>query len=94
MLGRRCARLFLTVSERGFPDTVRQALRLADPEKQGYIVRWPIWGSRFNTRDYPSIAMIIDDIETILETSLQISLNINRREYKVPSFRNRAAHTY
>ncbi|KAI0286071.1 hypothetical protein BGY98DRAFT_944817 [Russula aff. rugulosa BPL654] len=40
--------------------------KAADPEKQGYIVRWPIWGSRFNTRDYP----------------LQNSLNINRREYK------------
>ncbi|KAH9990563.1 actin-related protein [Russula vinacea] len=59
-----------------------KALRIADPEKQGYIVRWPIWGSRFNTRDYPSTAMIIDDIETILETSLQGSLGINRREYK------------
>jgi actin-related protein 8 len=46
-------------------------------------VRWPIWGSRFNTRDYPSTAMIIDDIEAILETSLELSLNINRREYKV-----------
>ncbi len=46
-------------------------------------MRWPIWGARFNTRDYPSNAMIIDDIETILETSLQDSFNINRREYKV-----------
>ena len=27
--------------------------------------------------------MVIDDIEAILETSLQNSLNINRREYKV-----------
>jgi hypothetical protein len=27
--------------------------------------------------------MIIDDIEAILETSLELSLNINRREYKV-----------
>ncbi|KAI9440349.1 hypothetical protein H4582DRAFT_1936346 [Lactarius indigo] len=59
-----------------------KALRLADPEKQGYIVRWPIMGSRFNTRDYPSIAMIIDDIETILETSLQGSFGISRSEYK------------
>jgi actin-related protein 8 len=46
-------------------------------------VRWPILGPRYNTRDYPSIAMIIDDIETILETSLQGSLGISRREYKV-----------
>jgi actin-related protein 8 len=57
-------------------------------------VRWPIWGSRFNTRDYPSNAMIIDDIEAILEISLQISLNINRREYKVSFLSTRAAHTY
>ncbi len=28
--------------------------------------------------------MIIDDIEAIFEMSLQNSLNINRREYKVP----------
>ncbi|KAH9992981.1 nucleus protein [Russula compacta] len=59
-----------------------KALRLADPQKQGYIVRWPIWGSRFNMRDYSSVAMIIDDIETILETSLQGSLGISRQEYK------------
>jgi hypothetical protein len=43
-------------------------------------------GSRFNTRDYTSNAMIIDDIETILETSLQDSLSIGRREYKVPLY--------
>ena len=61
-----------------------QALRLADPEKQGYIVRWPLMGAKFNARDYPSIAMIIDDIETILETSLQDSFGISRREFKVP----------
>jgi hypothetical protein len=40
-------------------------------------------GSKFNARDYPSTAMIIDDIETILETSLEGSFNISRREYKV-----------
>lgn len=41
-------------------------------------------GSKFNARDYPSTAMIIDDIETILETSMQDSFGISRREYKVP----------
>lgn len=60
-----------------------QALRLADPEKQGYIVRWPLMGSKFNARDYPSTAMIIDDIETILETTLESSFSVSRREYKV-----------
>ncbi|KAH9975732.1 hypothetical protein BGW80DRAFT_1436314 [Lactifluus volemus] len=59
-----------------------KALRLADPERQGYVVRWPIKGSRFNTRDYTSIAVVIDDIETILETSLKDSLGISHRDYK------------
>ncbi|KAI9510507.1 hypothetical protein F5148DRAFT_976598 [Russula earlei] len=59
-----------------------KALRLADPQKQGYLVRWPILSSKFNTRDYHSIPMIIDDIETILETTLQGSLAISPREYK------------
>ena len=40
-------------------------------------------GSKFNARDYPSTAMIIDDIETILETTLEGSFSISRREYKV-----------
>ncbi|KAH9967476.1 actin-related protein [Russula dissimulans] len=53
-----------------------KALRLADPLKQGYVIRWPILGSKFNTRDYPSVALIIDDIETILETSLQGSFAV------------------
>ena len=47
-------------------------------------MRWPLMGSKFNARDYTSTAMIIDDIETILETSLQDSFDISRREYKVP----------
>lgn len=85
----------LLTSERRFVKTVFcQALRLADPQKQGYIVRWPIWGSRFNMRDYSSVAMIIDDIETILETSLQGSLGINRREYKVSFHPVLGAHIY
>ncbi len=46
-------------------------------------MRRPILGSRFNTRDYPSVALIVDDIETILETSLQDSFGISRRAYKV-----------
>jgi actin-related protein 8 len=41
-------------------------------------------GSRFNPRDYTSNAVVIDDIETILETSLKDSLGISHREYKVP----------
>ena len=81
MLGKRCAWPFL--SGRVVNVCVWQALRLSDPQKQGYILRWPILGSRFNMRDYQSVAMIIDDIETILETTLQDSLSISRQAYKV-----------
>ncbi|KAI0272353.1 hypothetical protein BC834DRAFT_856390 [Gloeopeniophorella convolvens] len=59
-----------------------KALRLADPEKQGFVVRWPFMNGRFNTRDYASNAMAIDDVETILETNLLESLGIQRRGYK------------
>lgn len=45
-------------------------------------MRWPILGSRFNTRDYSSFAMIIDDMETILETTLH-GLDISPQAYKV-----------
>jgi len=57
-------------------------------------VRWPILGSKFNTRDYPSVALILDDIETILETSLQDSFGISAREYKVSFYRVTGARIY
>ncbi|KAI0765670.1 actin-like ATPase domain-containing protein [Trametes elegans] len=48
-----------------------KALRLADPEKMGYVVRWPIYGGNFNTRDYPSMQVVYNDIETILREALK-----------------------
>ncbi|KAI0832128.1 actin-like ATPase domain-containing protein [Trametes gibbosa] len=48
-----------------------KALRIADPERMGYVVRWPIYGGNFNTRDYPSKQVIYSDIETIFRDALQ-----------------------
>ena len=51
-------------------------------------------GSKFNARDYPSTAMTIDDIETILETTLEGSFSISRREYKVGNLSARHGHAH
>ncbi|KAL7280699.1 hypothetical protein ACG7TL_005639 [Trametes sanguinea] len=47
------------------------ALRLANPEEMGYVVRWPIYGGNFNTRDYPSQQVLYNDLETIFRESLK-----------------------
>ncbi|KAI0676080.1 actin-like ATPase domain-containing protein [Trametes maxima] len=47
------------------------ALRIANPEEMGYVVRWPIYGGNFNTRDYPSLQVAYNDIETILREALK-----------------------
>ncbi|KAI0330934.1 actin-like ATPase domain-containing protein [Cubamyces sp. BRFM 1775] len=49
-----------------------KALRLANPEEMGYVVRWPIYGGNFNTRDYPSSQVIYNDIETIFREALKL----------------------
>ncbi|TFK51830.1 actin-related protein [Heliocybe sulcata] len=74
-----------------------KALRLADPTRMGYVQRWPIYGSQFNTRDYPSQQAILDDIETILRTVLRESLSLPSKSYKdysivlvIPDFYDRA----
>ncbi|KZT10183.1 actin-like ATPase domain-containing protein [Laetiporus sulphureus 93-53] len=58
------------------------AFRLADPHNMGYAVRWPVHGGRFNTRDYPSNEMILNDVETILRATLKNMLGIERRSYR------------
>ncbi|KAF8637628.1 hypothetical protein AX17_002697 [Amanita inopinata Kibby_2008] len=74
-----------------------KALHLADPEKSGYLVRWPIYGSNFNTRDYGSIQENLCDIDVILRKTLQESANISPMDYKnysvvlvIPDFYERA----
>lgn len=42
-----------------------------------------MWGSKFNTRDYPSTELIINDIEVILRIALKEQLNIEEHSYKV-----------
>jgi hypothetical protein len=60
-----------------------QALQLGDPQRSGYVVRWPIYGTQFNTRDYPSLQVIINDLELILRSALQEKLGIYPRDYEV-----------
>ncbi|OJT07591.1 Actin-like protein ARP8 [Trametes pubescens] len=48
-----------------------EALRIADPERMGYVTRWPIYGGNFNTRDYPSMQLIYSDVETIFREALK-----------------------
>ncbi|KAG1788244.1 uncharacterized protein HD556DRAFT_1434112 [Suillus plorans] len=74
-----------------------QALRLSDPQLLNYSVKWPIHGKNFNTRDYPSHQMILDDIETIIGTILSEKFNVRRPDYKdysvvlvIPDFHDRA----
>ncbi|VDB94262.1 unnamed protein product [Peniophora sp. CBMAI 1063] len=73
------------------------ALRLADPQKMGFTLRWPIFGNRFNTRDYPDKRVISDDLDTIIATTLSEKLGIERRDFKdysviliVPNFYERS----
>ena len=61
-----------------------KALRLANPEEMGYVVRWPIYGGNFNTRDYPSTQVIYNDIETIFREGLK-QKGIEPNTYKVGS---------
>lgn len=74
-----------------------KALRLADPLASGYVLRWPIYGSNFNTRDYPSLQVILSDIEAILRTTLKDHLDIEPHDYKdfsvilvIPDFYDRS----
>ncbi|TFK39862.1 nucleus protein [Crucibulum laeve] len=58
------------------------ALRISDPFKSNYVVRWPIYGSNFNTRDYSSVQFVLADLEAIIEATLKDRLNIEAVDYK------------
>ena len=60
-----------------------QALRLGDPTQAGYVVRWPIHGTGFNTRDYSSTQAILNDLETIIRVTLQDRFSITTQDFKV-----------
>ncbi|TFK75011.1 actin-like ATPase domain-containing protein [Pluteus cervinus] len=57
------------------------AHQIADPQQSGYLIRQPILGTSFNTRDYPSIQAILSDLEVVIETTLKEKFNINRADY-------------
>lgn len=63
-----------------------QALRLANPQQSGYVVRWPIYGTSFNTRDYPSVQFVLSDFEAILRDTLKERLNVGVEDYSVCFF--------
>ncbi|KDR80664.1 hypothetical protein GALMADRAFT_222260 [Galerina marginata CBS 339.88] len=74
-----------------------QALRIVDPVISNYFVKWPIYASNFNTRDYNSIQMILSDLEAIVEKTLSDKFNIQKPDYKnfsimlvIPDFYDRA----
>jgi len=63
--------------------TITQALRLVDPVTSNYLVKWPIYGSNFNTRDYNSIQMLLSDLEALISITLLERFNIQSSEFKV-----------
>lgn len=67
------------------PDDDWQALRVGDPESAGYVVRRPIYNRNFNTRDYPSLQVVLSDLEVIMHTALQEKHELRKEDYKVRS---------
>ncbi|KAF8623025.1 hypothetical protein AX15_006537 [Amanita polypyramis BW_CC] len=74
-----------------------KALRLAEPEKSNYLMRWPVYGTNLNTRDYSSLQENLSDIEILLRKTLEENINIRPSEYKnysivlvIPDFYERA----
>ena len=85
LIGEKASTLFqlrICINDR----RLSQALRVVEPEKSGYLMRWPIYGTNFNTRDYNSIQENLSDIEILLRKTLQENINIRPSEYKVRKF--------
>lgn len=61
----------------------RKALRLADPVAGNYLVKWPIYGSNFNTRDYASLQAALSDLELLISHTLSDRFDIAQSEYGV-----------
>ncbi|KAG6891193.1 hypothetical protein C0995_008445 [Termitomyces sp. Mi166 len=59
-----------------------KALRLADPQNAGYSLRYPIYAANFNMRDYPSLQVVLSDLELILRTTLKEKLQVDPKDYK------------
>ncbi|CCM00587.1 uncharacterized protein FIBRA_02623 [Fibroporia radiculosa] len=63
-----------------------KALRLADPPGLGYVVKWPFYCGKLNTRDYSSIQLALNDIETLLRVTLKERLGIDERAITVHDY--------
>lgn len=46
-------------------------------------MKWPIYGSNFNTKDYSSIQMLLSDLEALISSTLLERFNIQPSEFKV-----------
>lgn len=60
-------------------------------------MRWPIYGSNFNTRDYNSVQLVLSDLEVLIEDALRERFGITRESFKnysvvfvIPDFYDRA----
>jgi len=47
------------------------------------MVRWPIFASNFNSRDYTSVQETLSDLELLIRDTLQIKLSISDAHIKV-----------
>ncbi|KAG6886231.1 hypothetical protein C0993_010793 [Termitomyces sp. T159_Od127] len=59
-----------------------KALRLADPRKAGYTLRYPIYAANYNLRDYHSVQVVLSDLELIIRTTLKEKLQVDQKDYK------------
>lgn len=57
-----------------------EALRLAP--SSGYRIRYPILQRRFNSRDWASMQLLLDDLTVILQESLRTELGVKPIDYK------------
>ncbi|GJE93211.1 actin-like ATPase domain-containing protein [Phanerochaete sordida] len=74
-----------------------KALRLSDPAELGYVLRWPMYGGNFNTRDYSSNQEVLSDVEAIISATLDEKFSVGAKNYKdhsvvlvIPDFYDRA----
>ena len=66
----------------------QDALRLADPEKAGYSLRWPFLRGNFHTHGYSAAEELLGDVQLLWTLALEKELEIPASEHHV-SFRTR-----
>jgi hypothetical protein len=66
-------------------DRVSQALKIASPEEEDFVLRWPLSKGTFNTVDYSSSAEVLADIQDILTSILAVDFEIPVASFGVRS---------